>query len=245
MDIGPRPAVALQERLGYDERLETEAFLRIDALDFVGCRTALSGLVAGIDLPGAAETADRRALVFLLHDLVQRVARAVDAPRIVSPPARGTAGAGDPGKRWELYRRFADVEQPDDAMRVFALALEEVLAPHLGADSSLLPLIGRARAFIRENFDRKISLSSVAERMNVSSNYLSRQFRRDTGMTLTSYIHRVRLRQAKRLLAQGGRSISEIAYLTGYQNYRDFYRNFVKYEHASPSAVLRGLTARG
>ena len=43
------------------------------------------------------------------------------------------------------------------------------------------------------------------------------------------------------LLARGGHRISEIAYLVGYQNYRDFYRNFVKYEKASPREVQRQL----
>jgi AraC-like DNA-binding protein len=43
------------------------------------------------------------------------------------------------------------------------------------------------------------------------------------------------------LLAVGGRSISEIAYLVGYQNYRDFYRNFVKYERASPRQARRSI----
>ena len=38
----------------------------------------------------------------------------------------------------------------------------------------------------------------------------------------------------QRLLADDSRSIAEIAYRVGYQNYRDFYRNFVKYEKASP-----------
>ena len=64
-------------------------------------------------------------------------------------------------------------------------------------------------------------------------------------MTLTAYIQRVRLRHAKQLLAEGGRSISEIAYLVGYQNYRDFYRNFVKYKNASPRQIQRRLTPSG
>ena len=52
----------------------------------------------------------------------------------------------------------------------------------------------------------------------------------------------MRLDHARLLLAIGGRSISEIAYLVGYQNYRDFYRNFVKYERASPRQARRKLS---
>jgi AraC-like DNA-binding protein len=60
-------------------------------------------------------------------------------------------------------------------------------------------------------------------------------------VNLTSYLHRVRLEHAMLLLASGERSISEIAYLVGYQNYRDFYRNFVKRKSASPRQVQREL----
>ena len=238
-----RSGVALGERVGYDALLEAEAFRRIGTLDFGGCREVLGRLVGGIDAAGARDAVDRRALVLMLHDLLQRVDQAVHAPAVVVRSTPGPVNGREPGERWELARRFAAIDVPDDAIRLFRSTAAQILAPFETASASLLPLVGRARAFIDQNFDRKISLSSVARNVNVSSNYLSRQFRQETGMTLTSYIHRVRLRQARRLLAQGGRRISEIAYLTGYQNYRDFYRNFVKYERTSPSEVLRGLTA--
>jgi YesN/AraC family two-component response regulator len=83
----------------------------------------------------------------------------------------------------------------------------------------------------------------VAQALAVSPNYLSRLIRRETGMTLTAHIQRTRLRRAKQLLAEEGRSISEIAYQVGYQNYRDFYRNFVKYEDTSPRQMRRRLSA--
>ena len=43
------------------------------------------------------------------------------------------------------------------------------------------------------------------------------------------------------LLCHGETRLSEIAYRVGYQNYRDFYRNFVKYESSAPRAVRRRL----
>jgi two-component system response regulator YesN len=60
-------------------------------------------------------------------------------------------------------------------------------------------------------------------------------------MTLTAYVHRVRLEHARMLLAAGDHTISEIAYLVGYQTYRDFYRNFVKYEQSSPRQARKRL----
>jgi AraC-like DNA-binding protein len=238
------PGAALRVRVGYDPGLEAEAFRRIEALDFGGCREVLERLAAGIDPGGATEPVDRRAMVLMLHDLVQRVDRAVHSPSVAVRSGPDPVNGRDPVEHWERARRFAAVELPDEAIRLFVSTVSGLLAPLESAGSGVPPLVRRARTFIQENFQRKISLSSVADKMNVSSNHLSRQFRRETGMTLTSYIHRVRLRQARRLLAQGGRSISEVAYMIGYQNYRDFYRNCVKYEQASPSEVLRDLSAR-
>ena len=43
------------------------------------------------------------------------------------------------------------------------------------------------------------------------------------------------------LLAEEGRSCAEIAYEVGYQNYRDFYRNLVKYERVSPRRLRQRL----
>ena len=86
-----------------------------------------------------------------------------------------------------------------------------------------------------------LCLDRLSRQIGFSRSYLCRLFKRETGTTLTSYIHGVRLGHALVLLAAGGRSISEIAYLVGYQNYRDFYRNFVKIKKASPRQFQRRL----
>ena len=104
------------------------------------------------------------------------------------------------------------------------------------------PLIHRAQRHIDEQYASRIPLASIAKLLNVSPNYLSRLFRQECGMTLTAYVQRVRLEHARRLLVEGRQSISEIAYRVGYQTYRDFYRNFVKYEQASPRQLRRRLS---
>jgi AraC family transcriptional regulator of adaptative response / methylphosphotriester-DNA alkyltransferase methyltransferase len=119
--------------------------------------------------------------------------------------------------------------------------LNLLLAPLHASRTSRHPLTDRACAYIDENYHRRISLSQVAERLAVSPSYLSRVFRRETGVTLTTYVQRARIDRSLVLLAQGAKNISEIAYQVGYQNYRDFYRNFVKCERASPRQVRSRL----
>jgi AraC-like DNA-binding protein len=51
------------------------------------------------------------------------------------------------------------------------------------------------------------------------------------------------MREAERLLLAGGRTVSEIAYLVGYQNYRDFHRNFVRFQRISPKKFRQARVA--
>ncbi len=220
----------LLDRLGFDAALEAAAFRRLAERDLEGCRATFGRLIEGLNLRGRR---DHAPALLLLLDVLQQVNRRVHHP--------ATDGALCQARRGALIRQFAAYDTPEQARAEFLPTLARLLAPLTPRERSTHPLVERARALIDDRYNRRLSLSSVAEVLHVSANYLSRLFRRETGMTLTAYNHRVRLEHALLLLAEGDRSISEIAYLVGYQNYRDFYRNFVKYEHASPREVQRRL----
>jgi two-component system response regulator YesN len=219
-------------RMGYEPALEARAFRSLAELDIAGCRAALRQLVDGLDFGELRER--RRGAVLLLLDLLQKVNRRIHRP--------ATDDAAYQSHRAALIEEFATYDDPEDARSGFLAALERLLAPLSPEEKPSNPLIERAKGYIEQNYHRRLSLSSVAMLLHLSPNYLSRLFRRETGMTLTAYVHRVRLEHARLLLAEGERSISEIAYLVGYQNYRDFYRNFVKFENASPRQVQRRLS---
>jgi AraC-like DNA-binding protein len=227
----PVASQTLLERIRYDVSLEETALRRLSELDVSGCRAALGKLVSTLDLGG--HEGARSQVPLLLLDVLQRVNR-----RLFSSSVDRAVFQDN---RVRLIGRFASLRDGDSARREFLPELNRLLAVLDSGSVNSNRLVARARTYIEENYQRRISLSSIAERLNVSPNYLSRQFRKEAGDTLTAYIQRIRLQHALLLLAEGGRSISEIAYLVGYQNYRDFYRNFVKYENASPREVKRRL----
>ncbi len=222
----------LLRRISFDASLESRAFRALADLDLVGCRRALGRLVDSLELNGGGG----REVALLLLDILQRINRWIHR-------APGDRAACD-RYRAMLVEMFARVDDPKQARLDFLGALDALLSFHPGATPQG-SMVERAQAFIRENYHRRISLSTVASRLNVSPNYLSRIFKRTTGVNLTTYLHHVRLKHAMTLLGAGERSISEIAYLVGYQNYRDFYRNFVKLKHASPREVQRELNHSG
>ncbi len=94
-----------------------------------------------------------------------------------------------------------------------------------------------AKRFIRESFaDPELSLAGVAARAGVSKNHLSWEFARETGETLTEYIARVRIDEAKRLFSTAGLKVYEVSERVGYQNVEHFSRVFKKVAGMSPSA---------
>jgi len=222
----------LYRRIGYDAGAEANGFRSLADLDLDGCRSAFEQLVARMSLDGIGH--HDREVILLLLDILQRVNRRVHRP--------SSDGGAYRRHRAMLIQQFAELEDAEAARRAFLPLLDRLVARLQPGNLSSHHLVRGAQAFIEENYPRRISLSSVAAHLHVSPNYLSRVFKKETATTLTSYTHGVRLEHAMVLLAAGGRSISEIAYLVGYQNYRDFYRNFVKLKNSSPRQFQRLLT---
>jgi AraC-like DNA-binding protein len=227
---------ALFGRIRYETALEELAFRRLAELDVDGARSAFGRLADQLDFTNLAQ--DGRAVALLLLDVLQRVNRRLHRPPDGDPSYQQT--------RIALLEVFAGLDSAEEARRAFLPSVNRLLASIRSGPVAAHPLVQHAQAYIEDHYQHRIGLSAVAAQLNVSPNYLSRLFRRQTGSTLTAYVHHVRLEHARLLLAAGDRSISEIAYLVGYQTYRDFYRNFVKYERASPrEAKLRFGAAGG
>lgn len=71
--------------------------------------------------------------------------------------------------------------------------------------------------------------------------YLSRLFRKETGMVLTDYILQEKMRRASELLVLSDSSISEIADSLGYGNFSYFARLFRKVYGVTPHEYRKSL----
>lgn len=227
--VSTGPEAALYGEIGFDPALEGLAFRRLAELDVEGCRAAFGRLVDQLDFARAPD--GKRLSILLLADVLHRVNR-----RLHRPPE---ADREFHANRVEILAAFASCDGTDAARQLFVSWLNRLLSFVRSRRGAAHPLVQEALSFIESHYQRKIGLSVVARRLHVSASYLSRLMRRETGATLTEHIHRVRLEHARLLLASGSRSLSEIAFLVGYQTYRDFYRNFVKYERSSPRQARR------
>lgn len=111
-------------------------------------------------------------------------------------------------------------------------------APEPTGDQKPRGLAERARALIDQAYSKRISLNSIATDLSVSKEHLSRVFKKKLGVTVTEYIHQVRIENARRLMSSGDFSLKQVCYETGYQSYNDFYRNFRKVTGVSPKCFV-------
>ena len=95
-------------------------------------------------------------------------------------------------------------------------------------------LVKRAAIYIDEHYFEELTLSSLAEQFHVESSYFSRLFRQETGENVMLYIAKTRIRRAQEYMKEEGRSLTEIAFLTGYDDYTYFNRVFRKMTGMSP-----------
>lgn len=73
-------------------------------------------------------------------------------------------------------------------------------------------------SFFNDNFDKKIDLKELANKMGLSYTGFLWKFEKQVGTTPLKYLSHVRLRYAKQLLIEGDLTISEISALCGYSN---------------------------
>ena len=79
------------------------------------------------------------------------------------------------------------------------------------------------------------NLAQVAERLNVSSQYLSAFFHKETGQPFSSYLIDRRIDKAKRLLETTTRPVSEIGRNVGYASEKHFFVVFKRITGKSPA----------
>lgn len=78
------------------------------------------------------------------------------------------------------------------------------------------------------------TVQSVANELNLSSNYLSDMLRVNTGQTTQQHIQKRVIEKAKELLSMTSMSVSEIAYHLGFEHSQSFHRLFKNRTSVSP-----------
>ncbi len=101
--------------------------------------------------------------------------------------------------------------------------------------------ITRVCDYIMKNFTKDISLQEVAKIASMSPNAFCLFFKQRTRKTFINFLNEVRIGYACKLLSGNQYNISEICYISGFQNLSNFNRQFKKTVHKTPLEYKKEL----
>ena len=96
--------------------------------------------------------------------------------------------------------------------------------------------ISTAQDWLHENFHRPFPLEAPAQRAGMSLRNFVRRFKQATGDSPLTYLQKLRIAAAKRLLENNHRTMQEISDAVGYQDVAFFRSLFQRHTGVSPSA---------
>lgn len=96
-------------------------------------------------------------------------------------------------------------------------------------------MIGRIKKYIGEHYAEELSLEGLAEFFGMNAAYLSRFFKKHTGMNFMEYLTKVRMEAAIRILADPTVKVYEVCEQVGYTSQQYFLMLFKKYTGQTPS----------
>lgn len=102
-------------------------------------------------------------------------------------------------------------------------------------DTKRQQLMVSVTKFVEENHTKKITLKDISEHLGYDYHYVSRCFRKIFNMSFTDFINLYRLETALYLLIETNKSITEIAYESGFQSVRSFNNYFKIHYRINPS----------
>ncbi|GII57962.1 AraC family transcriptional regulator [Planotetraspora thailandica] len=171
------------------------------------------------------------------------------------PPAIATGDAG-PDLLDAAARMLRLLDHPEDAPILAPMIERELLwrlltGPHGGvirqiglADSGLSHVNGAIR-WIRDNYAEPMRISDLARLAGMSPSAFHRHFRAITAMSPLQFQKRIRLQEARSLLAARPGDVAGVGHLVGYDSPSQFNREYRRLFGAPPgqdSARLRADT---
>lgn len=95
--------------------------------------------------------------------------------------------------------------------------------------------IEMAIMYMNENYSKNITIKDIVKRICIERTYFYRLFTNKIGISPQEYLINLRLENAKLLLCNTKKSIKNIAYLVGYENYVSFIKTFKEKLNITPT----------
>ena len=97
--------------------------------------------------------------------------------------------------------------------------------------------------YIEQNYSIKINADEIASKLFFNKNYISRLFRKETGLSIHEFVRNIRMKETCKRLENTNDTISDIASDCGFNDMKSFYQMFKAYTGKTPKAY-RDSSAR-
>lgn len=128
-----------------------------------------------------------------------------------------------------------DMEINAELSELLSLLMKDSWHPENSRNHTKKTALAEIKAYLDENYTKKITLDELAERYYINKFYLTRIFKAQYGTSISAYLQEIRITQAKHELRFSDKSIEEIAAECGIGELYYFSRVFKNIEGISPS----------
>lgn len=144
----------------------------------------------------------------------------------------------NPNIRYEQILSSSDIlfhsKNARDMLALFQKNIGEMLEVIQDGTEDDSSLIQKIKNLVEKEYMHDVSLSYVAEKVNLAPAYVSYVFKKETGQTLIKYITETKMEKARLLLEEGVLKMGQIAKACGYENQSYFNRAFKNYYGLTP-----------
>lgn len=137
----------------------------------------------------------------------------------------------------EFIAKIGEKTSLFDIIECLKTTLTELSCTHFGRTTK--STMERVVQYICSNYNRELRLEILANIFGYNSAYLGKVFHQHTGENFNNYLDRIRITEAKRLLAMDEYKVYEVAEMVGYTNINYFHNKFKKYVGISPLSYKR------
>lgn len=95
--------------------------------------------------------------------------------------------------------------------------------------------------YVKDNFQEPIQLDTVSNMVSMTTPSFCRYFKKITNKTFTAFVNDYRLVHASKLLSENTKSITEISYESGFNNFSHFNKSFKAFTGKSASQYRHEL----
>ncbi|GHH97846.1 response regulator [Neobacillus kokaensis] len=140
----------------------------------------------------------------------------------------------------QVLGRIYEIDSLKELKRWLTQMLEAISFDLLNKDErDLNRYVQMAKEYVKENYQERITLEDISQRLFLHQAYFSAIFKKETGQNFIDYINKVRVEKAAQLLRKTDYKIKVISDMVGFQSHSYFNKVFKNETGVTPVVFRR------